>query len=337
MKKMGKILLTLLLAAVIAATAAVSANATRAPMTIGDVDGDQDVTVLDATRIQRWLVKLEDTLMSKGGEFPQKYQEYIGDINGDGKCNIFDVSFIQRMAAGLEDVKKWDLATWAYYIEDTRLYANYDSGKARAGTPVTFHADVPGYNGTPDPNRPTEPYTYKFLINGEVVQERSEKTDMTYTFDEAGSYKISVVYYNGLDCTTENHLWDYQVVEPYSLETPVIVSALFPDESHSHIGTGDLHIRAEGGEGPYQYLYRIEDTYGVEIPSGWYAEEPEDSKPRSVITTGYIDSPVLDIPAEIRQRAEMRESFPITVNVRDSKGNVSETVMLFYSVDHLVG
>ena len=338
MKRLICVFLTILMIAAVMTSTAVTTQAVRAPMYIGDLDHDNHMTIYDATRIQRWLVglgELDSYRESDPSWFSEKLALFLGDVNGDGACDIIDATCIQRFVAGMTDTRIWDFSTWAYYIEDTRLYADYDSGKAAVGKPVTFHADIPYY----DPENithPTEPYTYAFYIHDDLVQERSEHGELTYTFTEAGSYTIKVVYFNALDCATSRYLWSYKVVEPYSLDQPVIVSAQFRDATESQINEGDLYVRAEGGEGDYQYMYRIAGCI-EEIPEGWYKEEPVDAEHDDVITTGFIDSDVLEIPESIRDAARKHEALTITVTVRDGKGNVSEPVSIDYFIEYLIG
>ena len=58
---------------------------------LGDVDGDCDVTVIDATVIQRVLAELP----------VDSYNEAAADTDGDGDVTILDATFIQRFLAGL--------------------------------------------------------------------------------------------------------------------------------------------------------------------------------------------------------------------------------------------
>lgn len=58
---------------------------------LGDVDGDGEVTILDATHIQRYLAGLKVF---------NKAQFAVGDYDGDGSVSIFDATRIQRMLAG---------------------------------------------------------------------------------------------------------------------------------------------------------------------------------------------------------------------------------------------
>ena len=58
---------------------------------LGDVDGDGEVTILDATAIQRHLASLSTTA----------YNKDLADTDGDGEVTILDATFIQRWLAGL--------------------------------------------------------------------------------------------------------------------------------------------------------------------------------------------------------------------------------------------
>ena len=58
---------------------------------VGDVDGDGEVTILDATAIQRMLVSLP----------VESFIEAAADADGDGELTILDATAIQRSLAGL--------------------------------------------------------------------------------------------------------------------------------------------------------------------------------------------------------------------------------------------
>ena len=59
---------------------------------IGDADGDGDVTILDATRIQRWLADLVgDNMINKAN----------ADADRDGEVTILDATRIQRFLADI--------------------------------------------------------------------------------------------------------------------------------------------------------------------------------------------------------------------------------------------
>ena len=58
---------------------------------LGDVDGDGEVTILDATFIQRYLASL----------YVESFNNDAADTDGDGEITILDATFIQRWLAGL--------------------------------------------------------------------------------------------------------------------------------------------------------------------------------------------------------------------------------------------
>ena len=58
----------------------------------GDTDGDREITITDATNIQKSIVSLMD--------FSDEQTKYF-DINNDGKKDIKDVSLIQKIVAGI--------------------------------------------------------------------------------------------------------------------------------------------------------------------------------------------------------------------------------------------
>ena len=62
----------------------------------GDVDGDNEVTIFDVTRIQRVLVGLD---LDKKGEF----FDILGDVDGSNEVEITDATYIQRFLAGMKE------------------------------------------------------------------------------------------------------------------------------------------------------------------------------------------------------------------------------------------
>ena len=58
----------------------------------GDVDGDGENTICDATIIQRADVKLK--LLST-------FQKELADVDSDGEASVLDTTFIQRYLVGM--------------------------------------------------------------------------------------------------------------------------------------------------------------------------------------------------------------------------------------------
>lgn len=67
---------------------------------VGDADLDGEVTVIDATRIQRYLVKLDD-LEKIGNAAYGACESLFADADGDGKITVLDAAAIQRVLVGL--------------------------------------------------------------------------------------------------------------------------------------------------------------------------------------------------------------------------------------------
>ena len=63
-------------------------------LSVGDVNGDDEITILDATCIQKYIVQLED--------FTDKQKE-VADVNGDGTISIMDSTQIQKYIVQLID------------------------------------------------------------------------------------------------------------------------------------------------------------------------------------------------------------------------------------------
>lgn len=87
--RLRRIMLILLVAVVIILACTVAAAAGKL---VGDADTDGDVTILDATCIQRTLANLPVTA----------YDEESADADGDGDITILDATAIQRWLASLK-------------------------------------------------------------------------------------------------------------------------------------------------------------------------------------------------------------------------------------------
>ncbi len=60
---------------------------------VGDADGDGEVSILDATWIQRVLI---------GIGAPADFNEAAADVDGDGEMTIIDATYIQRYLVGID-------------------------------------------------------------------------------------------------------------------------------------------------------------------------------------------------------------------------------------------
>lgn len=333
MKRLCRRGLTLLMAAVMLFCAAVSGSAVRAPRPLGDADGDYALTVMDATRVQRWLAGFSRMNALDG---------FLADVNGNGRVDIIDATLIQRKLAGLSGF--YDDGTgdgyFGYTIEDYRFYADYNSGKARVGAPVTFHAEALAVDSSLYGN-PQDPMTYAFYVNDRLVQPRSEANELVYTFTAAGSYRIRVEMFNAFDMTRSATIAPYEVVEPYALDRPVIVSTLFKEDTHNCTGYSPLTLRCEGGEGPYRYMVTSVGRYDGYEKDGFFTEELIDENTPPVISTGYTVGEVYRLPRGLYSLKSPIPEDPaeavITVYAKDSKGNISEPVTVVHRVEGRMG
>lgn len=142
-----------------------------APPLLGDVDGDNEITVIDVTYLQRSLSSLE---------IPFVLNERVADINGSGTVEIIDVTCLQRWLAmlkapegigepidnGVDDIEPSALiGSWAYEEDNNFIY--------------TFSA-----NGTGTYNVYGEILNFTYTDNG---------TSVTIVFDDApGTFAYTV-------------------------------------------------------------------------------------------------------------------------------------------------
>lgn len=242
MKKAISLFLCLFLAIAVLST---DISAATAPLNPGYIDDDNDVTIKDATIIQKYLADLCELT---------KEQEFCADVDNNGKITISDATMIQKYVA---DIITEFLREPGYIdVNLYTLYADYDSGMAMAGVPVTFTAMAKGH---------IKSFSYEFIIDDDVVCERSESNTFTYTFDKPGSYFIKLRVYNSLSVMSET-ITLYEVVEPYESDVPVI-TALYYDK-HYFVGyptqemlsyDEDITITAKAimGSGDYEYCFLI--------------------------------------------------------------------------------
>lgn len=244
-KRLIKICITLLVLATLVSTTIFSTSAMTAPLYRGDVDNNGKTDIDDATLLQKYIADLADL---------SKRQIYIGDLDEDGKISVDDITILQKYCAGLIGS-----INPPFGIRDTvdinNFYSDYNSGKAPVGTPITFYTEATGG---------VQPFTYEYYVNGNVASDRIETNSFTYTFDEKGTYNITVRVYNIFDEYSE-YTQSFEVVEEYSNEYPVICSVhlnrLIIDNRDSNIV---LTANAIFGTGPYEYKFSLDNGVYVQ-------------------------------------------------------------------------
>lgn len=330
MKKITAILLVLVLCV---SMFAISANAALPPVVFGDLNWDYKANVLDVTLIQRGLAGL----MEFGYE-----SQLRADFDRDGEAAVLDATWIQRKEANITIPEGFGGEGYAD-IEVTSFYADYDSGKAAVGVPVTFTARANcGEKGS----------TYEFYIDGEQVQERSEKNTFTYTFSESGEYDVSVKAYNrygfftfGQYSSFANHYpYKFRVVDSYSYDELSLISLSWIDLMYSYCPGLDVH--AAGGTAPYTYSFIIPDMtqgnhyYGTDIEcynsardkQGWELRYDDANNP--YLYHDYSAENTVFIPLDM---FAPRSEHDIIVQAKDADGNLTETRTLYFDDEIVEG
>ncbi|MBQ8001096.1 MAG: dockerin type I repeat-containing protein [Ruminococcus sp.] len=265
--KIIKLIITSVMLILISAISITSISAVLAGYIIaGDTDMNGEVTIKDATTIQKSIAGIEDF---------NKRQCAVADVDGDDNITIKDATIIQKKCASL--IESFDVPEHITdYIRFYSFNANYDSGKAMTGVPVNFF--VSEIYSEPSP------VTYKFYINSVAVTDIISENNYTHTFDESGEYKIEVVAYNDLDNHWSATIQNYVVVEPYENED-VSIKAFYHNYTEKALNTIDTEMvfTAEGmfGSGEYEYAFYVDNELKQNFsttntyPVGRFEEERE--------------------------------------------------------------
>lgn len=231
---------------------------------IGDVDHDNDVTVMDATAIQRALTDLRTF---------SELEDFLADTDGDRQSTIMDATVIQRRIAQLDNDFWCDsivprtpavinIAFYTYYPT-----ATYAADKVYANTPVRLCMNaeqrrISYYISNVLSGQRLFKNRYSIYVNGEVIQKDSDTPSIIYRFDKAGQYTISFVATNTFGDSSTRTL---SVTVTDSPERPYLADAEFDEEEMT------LRVQGAGGTGGYQYRYYIRHINPMEP-----TEEPTD-------------------------------------------------------------
>lgn len=316
MKKLVSVLLCMV---VMLSMCAVSTYATTAPAGyIGDINLDGKVDINDATYIMRYVAKREDVDIE---------QKYLGDVTNDGKITILDATNIQLYVAKKKTDYKINYP-YNYDMMCNDYFADYESGVAMAGVPVTFTLNA--YAGSPV-------LGYELYVD-ETCVATSESNSITYTFEKSGIYQVELRI-NALYATGYRGFSNYKVVEPYESETPMFKTLYTTGKIQWGTITYDrkdvkVHADAIGGKGPYQYKFVFER------PKSAYIDEPE----KITKVQEYSENNVYEL--EVIKFEEVYDGWgvapdlgcKVTVYIKDANGvEVSRELEIWYIGDYPIG
>lgn len=235
MKNSVKLLSIIMIIILLMSVMILPASAVRSPLRYGDANADYSVDITDATEIQRYLakhIKLTD------------FGLFAADVDDDNDVSILDATEIQRKLAQLID--EFPVGYWCQIdVYAEALIADYSSGKAMAGVPVTFKAIASGGPGE---------LKYTFYINGEVVRESSTDNVFVHTFTEPGTYHVE---YRVTNAVGINGVWgfDYIVVDPYDTTGMVNIQSIYHKGFYDAYPT--FEAIAKDGATPYEYKFEL--------------------------------------------------------------------------------
>lgn len=303
---MKKILSILLIAAIFATAVSIPVSAAESYRYIGDVDGDDAVSVIDATWIQKHLASLE-TLTN--------LQKFLGDVDNSHTTDILDATLIQKKLANLivgfyrERIQSWK--SEIYRIESTNTDSAY-----LLNTEYTFTLATSNYPIADE---------YRVLVDGNVVFDHSERKEFSYTFTEAGVHYIRTYCY-GAWGNIDSCVMQLIVIDPNTKEKPQI-STIDYDKA-----TGRADVSASGGKAPYLYCYTIRQVpppppeYGPEYTAGAefvFKTEPDGSY---YLYCDFCDGIEVYVPTSLLSN---NLYYQLEVQALDSAGALSEVKSIY--------
>lgn len=291
---------------------------------IGDADRDYELTIMDATRIQRLLA---------GFGRMDELDKTLCDADDSGAVTILDATVLQRYLAQLPCNYRYRELT-DYYVVDTSFHSTAeiyapggDSGReiAYVGVPVTYIAQLKWGN---------PPQRFRFSVNGETLWESEANGDrkcaVTHTFMQEGVYEVQM----DAPCRYGVSKSFRRFVEVRSLPadgSPVVMGAAYYDMTWMSSGNDELTVTAAGGTGPYEYNYTLyyaasPDAFPAEVKPDPEASPAEQPSAAASFSTGYIPQDTVNPPQLLKRPSGSADDLYIRITVRDAKGMESEPV-----------
>lgn len=271
---------------------------------IGDVDGDDAVTILDATAIQKYLVSIHPF---------SKLQKYLGDVDNSKTTDILDATLIQKKLASIpapfyrERINSWK--SEIYSIESSNL-----DGAYLTDTQYIFTINATAY---PIPD------DYRILVDDDVIQENGENKSFSYTFSETGVHSIRA-YCFGAFGSIDTCLLKVIVTDPNASEKPTVDTVLFDR------ATGKVEASASGGTAPYRYCYTIRQVPPPppepEVSGGYEFVFKEEQDGSYYLYCDFCDGEEVYVPV---YHLTKNLYYQLEVQALDSKGVISEVKSIY--------
>lgn len=315
---MKKLLCMIIALVILASVCTVSIGATTPPAAyIGDVNDDGKVNIVDATIIQRVLAELEEETV---------YIRYLGDTDKDGFLTVADATKIQRRIAEIDKYYGGDWYNYDMMVDD--FYADYYSGVARVGEPVTFTMN----------SRAGSPIlSYKLYVNDECVATSETDNSLTYTFDKSGMYDVRMETV-AMFATGERNLSNYVVIdkeenEELKFKTIYSTGKYWGTYAYNQDGM-KMYAEGIGGTAPYQYKFEFSRRLDGAIYDPWYTSEVE------LTVQDYSEQNYFELPKIV---PEYSYGYPgaidckMNIYIKDVHGDIVSKSIEFYYDEHPIG
>ena len=197
---------------------------------IGDVDGDDKVTIIDATYMQRYLASMVDF---------SRLQRFLADVNGDQKSDIVDVTEMQKKLASLGSFYRERIDVWRSEILSVKCTENEDNYFINTEYHFVINCE--------DHEIPDE---FRILIDDEVLVQRTEEKLFTYSFTDSGAHTVKVYCFDAFGGVSSYQL-NLIAKDSKASESPRVTSLNFNQKNHL------VTVAAEGGKAPYLFAFTI--------------------------------------------------------------------------------
>lgn len=297
------------------------------------------VDITDITMIQRFLAQMNSF---------DGIQKESADYDHDGDVTVLDATYLQRYMANMTVPENCG-GSFEYMSSVTHLYADYESGKAMAGVPVTFTADE---GKSIDPIfQPTEYrfeiYSYADRSEPIAVRDYSQSRSFTYTFESAETlYEIYVYSRNRYGYGGNMRISSYKVIEPKDM-SDIAITSVYTDQygnkelyyyrffrTSMYFNSMSFFVIANGGSGNYQYAFEYKKKDDVLTQE--YSDDNSFTIPREAIP-GWEENGISPGYGWADQSDDYNwrdiAPYELTVKVKDSNGIETSETYLIAAID----